>query len=326
MRKREIFSFLTITYNNEKYIIQHLESIKYQIQNFGINFSFQLIIADDCSRDKTIRIIEGWLSENSKLFIKIDLLRSRKNLGTCNNYCAGLRKIEGTYFKALAGDDLYSKENIFNVIPLLHDYDIIVTPIGEFHDHVLFDSKKIYSRIFTMYKYTNTDYSKLAKWFVPIPMTPGVFLRKELISDEVIAFIENYSLIEDFAQSIKIYETNKNLKIRAYEKICVLYRHHGNAVTKTDNTRIIALSEQDKISLNKYILKNTRNNFVKLYFLYRLTLVKIPSRRISQLLNYHVFLYRVRFLLYYIRHKEEMGQIVLDSYLPNKEYLLSIQR
>ena len=28
-------TFLTITYNHEDFIIQHLESIKFQIENFG---------------------------------------------------------------------------------------------------------------------------------------------------------------------------------------------------------------------------------------------------------------------------------------------------
>jgi hypothetical protein len=30
-----MFTFVTITYNHEKYIIEHLESIKYQIENFS---------------------------------------------------------------------------------------------------------------------------------------------------------------------------------------------------------------------------------------------------------------------------------------------------
>jgi glycosyltransferase involved in cell wall biosynthesis len=326
MQKKKIFSFLTIAYNCENFIIQHLESIKYQILTFGKDLNFQLIIADDCSTDSTIGVIERWLSENAKLFFKIDLLKAKSNFGTCKNYCAGLRKIEGEYFKALAGDDLYSNENIFKILELLENYDIVLTPPGPFQNNELFYDYKIYSRFFNIYEYANTDYAKLSRWFISIPSTPGVFLRKELITEEVIDFIEKFELIEDRSQNIKIYETNQKLKIYAYEKVCVLYRHHENAITKTRDERIRLLFKQDSIALYEYVLRKTQNYFVKLKMVYKLTLEKLSNRKIAQMLNFSIFFYRVRFLFFYLRFRKELKENVINSYLSNKEYLLSIQR
>ena len=57
MRKNH-FVFVTLTFNHEKYIIEHLESIKYQVENYGQKFSTKIVINDDCSSDKIALILE----------------------------------------------------------------------------------------------------------------------------------------------------------------------------------------------------------------------------------------------------------------------------
>ena len=62
------FTFVIITYNQEQYILQHLESIKYQINKYGKGISVYLIISDDHSLDRTLQLAEIWLQENSCFF------------------------------------------------------------------------------------------------------------------------------------------------------------------------------------------------------------------------------------------------------------------
>ena len=61
------FSFLVFTYNHEKYIVDHLESIKYQIENYGIAIDVDLLINDDGSSDQTVHIVDSWINENQSL-------------------------------------------------------------------------------------------------------------------------------------------------------------------------------------------------------------------------------------------------------------------
>ena len=43
------FTFLTVAYNHEKFILEHLESIRYLVNNYGDGIDVSIIINDDCS-------------------------------------------------------------------------------------------------------------------------------------------------------------------------------------------------------------------------------------------------------------------------------------
>lgn len=65
----EQFRFGVLAYNVEKYIIECLESIKYQIQYFGSEYECRLIVAEDCSTDTILKLIEGWVYKDNGLFL-----------------------------------------------------------------------------------------------------------------------------------------------------------------------------------------------------------------------------------------------------------------
>ena len=48
------FTFGVFTYNQEQFIFENLESIKYQIEKYGGGTSFSLVMSDDCSQDNTV--------------------------------------------------------------------------------------------------------------------------------------------------------------------------------------------------------------------------------------------------------------------------------
>lgn len=319
-----LFTFLTITFNHEKFIIQHLESIKYQILNYGNGRIFQLVIADDSSKDNTINLINSWNKKNNKLFEHIDILESETNQGTCKNYTNGIQHVKGECFKALAGDDIFAKENMFKAVDMLRTHDVIISIMGPFNDKGLYKDRKIYSRIYSMYKYVDTDYSKISKRLDLFPMTPGVFIRKELYTEKVLSFINQFYLVEDRPQAISIYEENVNLKIGYYDKITVLYRYHDNAVTKTKNSKIAIGFANDLVELDKYVLKVSGSIFLKLRTRYNMLIKKIKSPKITLALNLYVLIYRIGFLLNYHKYKERMNTIINDSFLPNEDYLKSI--
>lgn len=319
-----LFTFLSITYNHEKFIAQHLESIKYQIVNYGDGLKFQLIVSDDCSSDDTMNIIHSWLKENSGLFNYVDILESDTNQGACNNYTKGIRKIKGDYFKRVEGDDIFAKDNVFEAVKLLKTFDIIVTPTGPFTCGKLFADKKILSRIYLMYKFCNTDYRYIQRYNVSIPMNPGVFMRKELITEDVLSFINQFTHIGDRSRNIKIYEQNKMLKIGCCEKILVLYRHHENAVTKTTNKNIIKLFKEDDTKMDEYVTNKTKNFFIKCRFNYNILRRKVDNKRLANLLNIEQILYRISFLLNYCKYRKRIKNIKNLSYMPNNEHLRTI--
>lgn len=93
-----LVSVLVITYNQEEYIRQTLESIISQQHTY----SYEIVITDDCSTDKTQDII----NEYTKLYpLLIKSHYNDKNLGLIRNYFSTLLRCSGKYIMQCAGDD-----------------------------------------------------------------------------------------------------------------------------------------------------------------------------------------------------------------------------
>ncbi|WJJ95988.1 glycosyltransferase [Algibacter luteus] len=94
-------SIFMLTYNQEQYIAQAIESILMQ----KTNFNFQLVIGEDCSTDTTRNICETYADshpEKVKLLPDLD-----KNIGLINNYIRTLKACDGKYIAICDGDDYW---------------------------------------------------------------------------------------------------------------------------------------------------------------------------------------------------------------------------
>lgn len=252
-----IFTFLVVTYNHEAYIIQNLESIKYQIQNYGKDFDFQLIVTDDCSKDNTIKYVKYWVENNKGLFKYIDIISNVVNKGTCKNYIRGIRLFKGDYIKLVAGDDLFPEGNIFEFAKNLNNCDIVMGLPVAFRENFIDSSNNKFIRSLISVEIA----SKKSLFNQRIRRScflnaPSVFLRKEFLQNkEVIDFLDSYKVLDDYTQWIKIAEVFENINYKFIPKVAVLYRRtSGSAyiVKKNDFYR-------DKVRLYKYIIENETN-------------------------------------------------------------------
>lgn len=93
-----------ITYNHEKFIRQCLESVLAQ----KTNFSYEIVIGEDCSTDNTKRIIQE-LEKEFPYIIKP--IYQQTNVGAYKNayhYC--YPKLKGKYIACLEADDYWTDE------------------------------------------------------------------------------------------------------------------------------------------------------------------------------------------------------------------------
>lgn len=101
-QKKEIkVSILCITYNQENFIRQALESFVTQ----KTDFNFEVIIGDDHSTDKTTDIIKEFEKNFPKI---IKPIYRDKNIGISNNLFDILKKSKGKYISMCAGDDFFT--------------------------------------------------------------------------------------------------------------------------------------------------------------------------------------------------------------------------
>lgn len=96
-------SVFVVTYNQEQYIRQCLESIAMQ----KVNFDYEVIIGDDCSTDGTGAICDEYAAK----YPQIQVYHHPQNLGLLKNWEFVMNKCKGKYIALIEGDDYWIDEN-----------------------------------------------------------------------------------------------------------------------------------------------------------------------------------------------------------------------
>lgn len=95
-----MLSVAVITYNQEEYIAQTLDSILNQEHDYR----YEIVIGEDCSTDNTKKIIEEYVSQYPEI---IKPLYNNPNKGVINNYFNVINHCQGKYIMECAGDDYW---------------------------------------------------------------------------------------------------------------------------------------------------------------------------------------------------------------------------
>ncbi|MRS01981.1 glycosyltransferase [bacterium] len=101
MNNNPLLSILMPTYNHEKFIAQAIESVLMQ----RTDFEYELLIAEDCSKDRTKDIVVEYQKKYSD---RINLLLQDKNIGMHKNFAGAYRVCRGKYIALLEGDDYWT--------------------------------------------------------------------------------------------------------------------------------------------------------------------------------------------------------------------------
>lgn len=93
-----------ITYNNEKHIEDTLQSILMQ----KVDFTYEIVVGDDCSTDRTLNIINTYAIKQPHVF---NVQKNDKQLGILRNYKSTIDRCKGAYVFDIAGDDLLKTDD-----------------------------------------------------------------------------------------------------------------------------------------------------------------------------------------------------------------------
>lgn len=94
-------TIVCVTYNQEDYVKQALDSFVMQ----DVNFPFEVVVADDASTDNTPKIIEDYSQKHPDIFRPI--LR-KKNVGVAANFFMAFQEAKGEYIALCEGDDYWT--------------------------------------------------------------------------------------------------------------------------------------------------------------------------------------------------------------------------
>ena len=105
--KNPLVSVVMVTYNHEPYIAQAIEGVVSQETDFPI----ELIIGEDCSRDRTREIVLDFQRRYPEI---IRVLASKKNAGGLPNARRTALAARGRYMAFCEGDDWWHRRESCN--------------------------------------------------------------------------------------------------------------------------------------------------------------------------------------------------------------------
>lgn len=111
----ELVSIITPTYNCGMFIAETIESVLNQTYN-----NWEMIIVDDCSRDKTKEIVNRYIQKDSR----IKYYKLIENSGAAIARTAAMKLAKGKYMAFLDSDDLWYKNKLEEQINYMKDNHI----------------------------------------------------------------------------------------------------------------------------------------------------------------------------------------------------------
>ena len=239
-RKSPLVSIIVNCFNGERYLGQCIKSIIDQTYR-----NWELIFWDNCSTDKSLKIIKKHKDKRIKIFKS----KTFNNLYNARNLA--IKKTKGTLITFLDADDWWSKNKLKKQVKFLEknkNYNIIYSNL------FLFNEKKNKVFLSSKKKLYNGEITQLLLDNFKMPILTTM-IRKKIFSK--FSFDKNYNIIGDFDLFIRM---SLREKIFSIQEPLAFYRIHDSNMT----TKKIELNITE---LERWFKKNYKNkNFRKYNF------------------------------------------------------------
>jgi glycosyltransferase involved in cell wall biosynthesis len=261
MDKIPFISVCMITYGHENFIAQAIKNILEQ----ETSYSFELIIADDCSPDKTEEIVKGIIGAHSKGNL-IKYYRHRENKGMMANFAFALNKCSGKYIAICEGDDYWSDSKKLQIQAdfLENNKDFsLVGHNAKFNRDGLEKDKLVRNINSNQIDFTTSDMIQRN------PFVACMVMFRNIGFKNIMTVFDNFVVGDKAVFTLLSFHG----KCRFYAKPLGFYRKHENSVTSNNRTKYVPYKNElinrikhaefwNAYSAHKY---NTESNFVKAY-------------------------------------------------------------
>lgn len=229
-----------ITYKHESYIEQAIKGILMQ----QTDFDYELIIADDCSPDRTEEIVNDIIKTHSQ-GSKIKYLRHKKNIGMQANGIFAFNQCSGKYVALCEGDDYWTDplklQKQVDFLEANLDYSICYHKVQVLRNGVL-EEDDITSEVLE-----TTTIKDLAKG--NYIHTCSVVFRNKLFN-KLPKYFHNAPVGDYFLHMLNA----KYGKIKFLNEFMSVYRLHNSSIWSSQTQ-----SKREEIWID--FLKNIRKNF-----------------------------------------------------------------
>ena len=184
-------SCIIVCYNNEQYIGHAIESVLSQTKPLD-----EIIIADDCSTDRSREIILSYANNYSVI---CPVLRE-KNLGVGANRDLAIRNSNANIITALDGDDWYYPDKIEKEYLALRENNVVA-----YSDISLMHNEYEQVGCWNMSGFPGADIHKRLKWItLRKPPIPTHMMLPKKVYEESGGMKHNVNLYEDWDFKIRL--------------------------------------------------------------------------------------------------------------------------
>lgn len=147
-------SVVLCCYNGEKYIEEQLDSLRGQTRKAD-----EVLIIDDCSKDRTIEIVESYIKKNNldtwKLFI------NEKNKGWKENFIVGMSQASGELIFPCDQDDIWNPHKLEKMASIMEKDDRVLLLAANYETYYEGEEYRKISNLFTKTMKFDETYEKI---------------------------------------------------------------------------------------------------------------------------------------------------------------------
>src|SRR5665213_2769241 len=110
--EQPLVTVFSLCYNNGRFVVQGLESVRNQTYK-----NIQHLIADDCSQDDSVSLVEDWIRQHD---YKCTFIKRPHNIGVCKGMNELLRMAKGKYVASVS-DDLWLPDKIARLVQIMEN-------------------------------------------------------------------------------------------------------------------------------------------------------------------------------------------------------------
>lgn len=290
-KSNNILSVIVVTYNQEKYLYETIDSILMQSYK-----KIELIIADDGTPDFDANGIKAYIENSNKGNIcNTVILYDGINRGTVKNLNIALKKTSGEFIKIIGGDDTYYDANVFlKEVQYLSLHKYLYGAVSKCQQCDAFMNSVYDFRVEksnkSIQKVLNMSYNESRKFIVeedifPIATQATIF-RQSFFSDNGYCD-EEYIVIDDASTALKILKNHK--KFAFLDMFSVNHRSDVGISTSKEIFSVRRLKyykdcvtyANKEFKINSQVYGKLYSYFIPLVneYVYKMALVKSQNKR-----------------------------------------------
>lgn len=261
-------SFAILTYNQERLIIEALESTRYQVETYKrtSGYKYYLVLIDDCSSDGTMEIVRQWIQQYRELYDGVKILFHERNMGTVASYTELMKLLETQFFIEMAGDDVLASVDITKY---RNNYNTIsVFPAVYLRGRSVCLRNYIYNTSFYYYLTHKKNTKGLLRifmmGFMPYQAINGTRDKSIFFDAECDRFNSKFKLVEDAPTIYKILRDVRGIDIGfKLDSPFYLYRLNEDSVTHSNITNQVCIGDMVKLL---HIYKEKSGGLMRFYY------------------------------------------------------------